>query len=607
MSLWKLVKNIVEITMEPGKPREEKHIHSHHIFMFPFQIENKGEKQLESPNMDAVLEAVKKNWQYSAYDPVKSPTCYSEYNYFYEHVRKTVMETRMIEEVDAGKPSNIIAYPFIKPAGKKAKITFNIVIERKDKNKKIKKFTLKVQGISLKIFETGIGILILELVNYSYPDLDSVLLINDFGRRTYPQFLAEHDGIETIKESFLPDKIDFQCDGIRSSETLSFNKYYKKEVRVADYIEKLIGREFLRRFEMVPVIDDRMYTVCWYGNNELSRKLNAKLPEKDELTYESSDEWYKFIFLDGKSMGCGGERMKRELIHDCTYHRWVDWGTFFGITRYSLMSITGSEGFPYNVVRVHMNHQYYQIAVILLAQRASILKFSAQVARISGAIGDLENLEQESPEYMQKAEKITASVKKLQAAYIRFINRLWFTEVTPQEQGIEMYSMAVKAMGIEKQITELKDEIKALYDFVDMTFERIKTEQDRKINQKLNNLNVFATIILPLTALTGFLGMNLYFVTNVFQPQLTEEAETAAFSIAQWLRHAGISFAVFIAFLFSTYGATKNMLSIIKDYKEEDILKFLDRIYLKEIFLKANVIVPVIFIFIIVILNQLAF
>lgn len=61
----------------------------------------------------------------------------------------------------------------------------------------------------------------------------------------------------------------------------------------------------------------------------------------------------------------------------------------------------------------------------------------------------------------------------LYSSFIRFINRLYFEEVSPQEQGIEMYNMAVKNMDLREQLNELRYEIERLYEFVDILQEKL--------------------------------------------------------------------------------------------------------------------------------------
>ena len=307
-------------------------------------------------------------------------------------------------------------------------------------------------------------------------------------------------------------------------ECLSYDKYFSDKIQVVRYMEKLLGDNFLKAFKFAPVIDDRMFTVCWYGSDCWSQKLGRTDPDTGKLFYEDSDEWYKFIFLDGRSKNCFSEKMKKELIEKHTYRRWAaaGSGTFYGITRYSMMCLGDQQGFSYHVLRNHMENMYYQLAVIVLAQRASILKFAGDVTRISGRIEVFIGDQEESKEKKREdLAEITNEVKKLHSAYIRFINRLWYTEVTAQDQGIEIYNMALKSMDLKNQVQELQGEIKELYEFVSMSLDREQMILDRKSNEQMKVLTILGAIFLPVMVLTGFFGMNLYFIEKGFDDLLS--------------------------------------------------------------------------------------
>ncbi|MCD4764626.1 MAG: CorA family divalent cation transporter [Desulfobacterales bacterium] len=493
--------------------------------MFPFRINNPKEKEKVSVDIANIFNAFEESgWEYKEYVPDETPANYSEYFYFHKYVRNAVFEKKNLDTVKKLFKSNndkleVISYYFGRKTDQESYIEFHL------KNRE-EPYHLSIDHISLRLFETGIGIIAIELLNYNYEEIKDILHINDFGRRIYPQYLADNGTIEATKDSFLADRIVFQCKDIYSDECLSYDKYFKSKIQIASYMEKLLGERFLKVYEFTPIIDDRMYTICWYGSDYWSNRLGEKDQNTGELAYESSEEWYKFIFIDGRYINCSSEKMKRELIEKHTYKRWTTDGgngTFYSISRYSMMCLSSQQGFPYNILRNHMQRMYYQMAVIVLAQRASILKFAADVTKISGDIevfiGKQEETSEEKQQKRESLEKITEQVKELHSAYIRFINRLWYTEVTPQEQGIEMYNMALESMGLKEQVRELQSEIKELYEFVSISLDReqmiIDREQmklDRKSNEQMKILTILGAIFLPMMVLTGFFGMNLYFI-----------------------------------------------------------------------------------------------
>ena len=86
--------------------------------------------------------------------------------------------------------------------------------------------------------------------------------------------------------------------------------------------------------------------------------------------------------------------------------------------------------------------------------------------------------------------------------YLGFLNKLYFKEVTAQDQGIELYNQAMKVMDIEKYMNDLDHEITQLHNYVDM-----KKEKER--NDKLEFISKIGAILIPPTLLAGLFGMNV--------------------------------------------------------------------------------------------------
>jgi len=454
----------------------EKKIISQHIFMFPFRLDTEDTvKELKS-------KIEKEGWQHKPFDfkfgDPDAAVKYSEYVYFHEYVRKAIFSDG----------SDDISYYFERAIPDGARIVLHI----KDK----KSYTLPIHHISLRLFDTKVGILTLELLNYyDYPAVNNIFHINEFGRRIYPQFIDEWEGIEKTKKTFLADKIEFYFGGEPIIEDFRCKDFLQKKLRVASYIAHLLGETLKDKF--TPVIDDRMFTVCWYGDDGLSHCLRRK--KGNGYEYESSDIWYSLIYVDGSVRGgIANKDMQRELIKQATYGRWAEYGTLYGVSRYSLVCVTDRGDFGYNTIRNHVQRMYYQIAIILLAQRASILKFSDDVSKISGKIESMKGKDEHG-----ELEEIAKKVRDLHSSFIHFVNRLWFTEVTPQEQGIEMYNMAVNNMGLTEQLNELRHEIKELYEFIDMQYEK-------EINRSFALLDKIAFIFLPIVVVASLLGMNIF-------------------------------------------------------------------------------------------------
>jgi Mg2+ and Co2+ transporter CorA len=133
---------------------------------------------------------------------------------------------------------------------------------------------------------------------------------------------------------------------------------------------------------------------------------------------------------------------------------------------------------------------YYKMAELCLVQRACILRFSEEVARIS-AMNE------------NKKNSLTARVSNLYKQYIRFVNRVYFREITAQEQGIELYSMLQEHMKIEQNVKDLDNEISELHQYAIL-------REDQERNKNLTLLSILGAVFIIPTFISGFYGMNLF-------------------------------------------------------------------------------------------------
>ncbi len=566
--------------------QESETVYSQHIFMFPFTIKEPSESVSSRGDfLESVCAALKGGrWKPQEFDPALSPGDYSEFFYFHHFVRDAIYDIKKRKkENDAQKtdaPNTDENTPLLKYFTRDSGENPSFGIYIRDENK-VDRYRLAVRSVSLRIYDTRIGILALELANKEHPDMADVLKINDFGRRIYPQFMGPN-GTDDTKGAFLADRIIFSMgDGDPVIEDFAEDRFRKDRLVTARYIEHLLGDAFTsdaeefengqKSFLYKPTVDDRMYVVCWYGSHSLSGQLKSTTTDGG-YAYADSDKWYQFVYMDGKGPTCAHREMKRKLIETATYERWAEYGTLYGVSRYGLVCITPHDDFGCCIIRDHMRRQYAQMAAILLAQRASLLRFSEDVSEISGLIKRLDSGDE------IKMRTVAGKVEKLHASYIRFVNRLWFTEVTHQEQGIEMYDKAVKIMRLKEDMQDLKAEIKELYEFVSISHERFQMEREREVNRKMNTLTALGTMLLPVVLLTGFFGMNLDFVEEGFKGLLETSYKVADNEVPTWLPFLTIGLSLLAFFgvaLKLSFRVFKNYLShIVED--ENDIAKQLE-------------------------------
>lgn len=423
-------------------------IYSYHTFMFPFRWK------------DAEPQLLDIEWTSKKFEVNESTEHYNEYYYFHDFARRA-----LFNEADDSK---IYPTKYFEKNQYNGKL-FSFEIKRYDLP--LTTYSLIIDGVSLRTFETGVAILTVNLKNTMHKSFDDALIINDFGRRLYPQFLTQnekgHDYAYEAKNTFLPQKIAF-ADIVDIFDVDAVQAYC-----LPQYITKLIGTK-----EVDPLLDDRMFVISHMLDNDISKNM------KDD--YKENPLWYKYVFVDSYSLNCQNSEMRKSLIKQSTYDRWSDCGTLYGVTRYSFVCISDSSDFSRNVINQHIRRHYFQMMSLVLAVRASIIRFSYKVTDISS---------------MPEDKNLSKEVSDFYKEYIQFVNRIYFREISPQEQGIELYTKALDIMQIEKNIKDLDEEIAELFHYADM-------KEQSSINTRVAKLTQYGIPLMIMSLAAGIFGVN---------------------------------------------------------------------------------------------------
>lgn len=398
----------------------------------------------------------------------------------------------------------------------------------------IRNYVLEVEDVLLNVYDTGVGVLTFFLANRDeqQSDPEDILRINQFGRRLAPPFLAVEPAsvgwldrelvewnfskrLEVTQKAELAQDIRLQyadADTPSSKEVQTQNAFISYQqtesfkngpFRLPPFISKLFKPYSLDTQEarwrneapekstpilLKPVLDDRMFVLCWYGGMKKVKQkreavwinqakeiegfdlLNTRLPE--------GNFWYRFLFVDGGSMSAYDHEFASKLVKKRSYPRWNPY-TYFGISRYSLVCLTDSlEELRKPWVNAaflpqHMESIYYKLFELCIIQRASVLRFSDEVTHMS-------HFSEEPDDSETLYEKLAPLVNELYKNYLRFINKIYFREVTAQEQGIELYDILQRELRIEGQVKDLDKEIAELHQYVGMLEERSRKAKEKQ-------------------------------------------------------------------------------------------------------------------------------
>lgn len=382
-----------------------------------------------------------------------------------------------------------------------------------------KTYTLNLKSICLHIYNTGVGVLTFNLENHRYLEKGDILHINEFGRRIYPQFLGENKILNTQKV-FLAKRI-WGGIGTKIQFDENFSQYNDKinsqrTFLAPDFIKKVFGyrrkaregdpaidfvfsrlHENKGKIRISQVTDDRMFYICYYEAPSLANQMGEIVVPKDKnpkkmyfeekpiFHYQMCDFWYCFVFGDKNDATIKNNRRQIAEMPFYTYDRWVQYNqknaginsSLFGMTRDTFVCIGG-----WSELGKHMTTMYYQMTILCLVQRASVLRFAYEVSNIT--------------ELLNTSGNINSRIKDLYKNYIEFINKIYFREITSQIQGIEMYNQFQKVMNLEKEVKDLDSEIQELHTYVSMD------EQEK--------LSKVAAWFLPAGVIAGLLGMNVF-------------------------------------------------------------------------------------------------
>ena len=449
--------------------KENRKPYSYHTFMFPF-VWNNNNSRWKFLKREQFLKCIdKKLWKPEVYlrkdNNIEDEFIhqFNQYRYFNSAARNAIYSTD-------GKKSIVYNFRYdLAALGKSYTQEYSAwlagckgsdnparyVIKKGDES-----VTLAINGIRLKLFNTGIGILVFELENYDYPTLDAFNWINDRGRRIYMPYLtdektcpdcADEIAIEyagnTVVSSNLTEK-DPEYNCIKLIEPIT---YFLKN---GDYSVTTNKKEInSKTFYIEPIIDDRMFVAGYCVDTEAANKLtsysgNGYCYMGDASARFMSDKencankWYCTVFVDGNGEAtCRNQDMLAQMISKHTYTRWTEYGSLTGISEYSMVTLTSADLIEYYHLARNFLTEYVEMMILVLAQRASLLAFERMIS--DSSIGKRD-------------------IGQIQKRYIEFQSQLLLKEVTPQQQGIELYKMLIENLFIEEQSAEIEKQIEAL-------------------------------------------------------------------------------------------------------------------------------------------------
>lgn len=362
----------------------------------------------------------------------------------------------------------------------------------------IDELELDLLSVKLDIYEFGVGIISFEI---AYPGksrdddqdlslndlLYNINLINEKGRRLFPPYLpesnddnSEQDGENSSGYKITADSIymDFSHEGKKctmkqwfSTSGNDFNptkQNGKIEINnvLPTYITNLIP------FKVETITDDRMFCCSLIMNDEAANKI--QLYREGECG-DYTEELYKFAFVENFA-SCTSIPMRKKILQESIYDRWVKLGTIYASTHHSFMSIMESVSIPGRPVFLVENfvELYVSIVKIVLLQRAELLVFLRRASELARNTRD----------YGQNYEKLLEDSNKFKQDYSRFLNEFMLPEVSSEEQAVDLYDLVQEQLYIKQMKESLTEQIQILYDITQSLVEH----QKQNFNKRLEHI-----------------------------------------------------------------------------------------------------------------------
>ncbi len=463
--------------------------YSYHNFILPFTYSGDLLKGKENWTEEDVISGDKR-------------LDYNTLNYFYPSAQKVIFDK-----------SIVVNYKYKFEDAEEIKYTYNISTSEKE-------YELEIDNIRLKLYASNkIGILIFE-TKY-FPDnkltytekFNNVLNINQYGRRIkHPFFALGNSGEHVCTEAPLDISIikkNPYHKYVKGKQDYSVEKndFEKDNVfKISAVINWLFGGG-LNQDNFKPAIDDRMFVMSLVRSSDYSKKIKNAYKNKNVYKdYFKKIGLYNYVFVDkADNCSCQDDYMYENIMKKSVYSRWVNYGTFYGVSHHSFVGIIDEdEGIDY--IKDHFSTMYKEIVIMVLVQRTILISYNDATTKLS------ENFEKSSSKLKKNIETFN-SISDLQKKYVIFNNQFMNIEPTAQEQGIELYNMIRSALYVNEEKSEFENQLSQLHGYADY-LNKMNIEEVVRVISLVGLLGIFIQIGCDVIDEKG-LNLSEYYIFNV--------------------------------------------------------------------------------------------
>jgi hypothetical protein len=374
---------------------------------------------------------------------------YDEHVYFHDFVSDFIFEQKRVKRNSVLKPVE-----YFEPRTADKKLSLQIVMP----NDNSSSLEFPITHMAIHKFYNNVGILAIQVTaeengdtkqklwralrEQAYPiSLFAATKFNKMARIIYKSFEMQQ------QENQIPQKVRVMegknvYSGLEHDFTKAFSTPPKNSSIIISHIFKSLIERFSGNDNFEILLDDRAIVYSFLA-------LKGPMPHSIFQHEQLNQMFSRILYIDDPGSEYVYEpKFINTLMNTNLYKRWAHYGNLYGYTRYSSVYL-GYEAFFKEEVFKQFNSMYYQLALLSLFYRVTLLDFSK---RIVGATNSL----------IKKRNR--CDFKKLRKEFVRFHNVYWFKEITNQDQGIEIFDLYRNALEFDKIYEQVKDEIERAND-----------------------------------------------------------------------------------------------------------------------------------------------
>jgi len=385
------------------------------------------------------------------------------------------------------------------------------------------RYRLRVDRMNLYLFDTGNVMLVVELAHDESlacdiadgsPDpstLARIMALTEHVRRVFPPaFVGEAAQGADRPALFFPTSLHWATDAtapLHESPPVPAASFldFVKECRAARlhpaWRDVLAGLPI----EGEPSSDDRPPVhLSLLGDD---RAFSMTIMQVDDIGAVSEPDWVRIAMCDGPGVGWPYSRAfldgwERRQTYDRHFDAAAGSGTRYLLSGYSFAMVGSTPGpeetdLFRNVFVGHGRRHYFQLALIAYFQKAALVTLSERLS-------DAMSARPRAPEVVEAIEQ----------DILQFSTRYWFETLSAQVQAQELFDLLRENLRLRPLYDQIRREAR-------QAGVSEAAREQRRLAHNQNRLNLIAGVGLPLTIISGILGMNVFSAGDNLQWPLT--------------------------------------------------------------------------------------